>query len=454
MEIHIEKLGIIKEGDIALNNLTIFCGLNNTGKTYAMYTLYALLSNKFEIRFKFIEDVVVELLKNNICTLDLSDVLEKHLGDMVNQFNEEFPNCFSELFGMQVNEFKETKFLIKNIMLDKTLERIRSLDKSEPIRFTLGNVSEWILEIAWIEETTKIVITLKESRTVTQPILVELISNFFIGLLFPSITTNCFLLPAERAGLNLFYKELSSIRNRLIHRAQKDNIKPLELLRDILTPRYALPVSDYIEYLNDLTIVKGNKADYPLQVKNIQDNIIKGKYDVDQEGNISFLPHRSNRKKLPLHFSSSTARTLFGLVFYLQHQAKQGDWLMIDEPELNLHPDNQRNLARVLAQLVNNGIKVIISTHSPYLVREFNNLIMLNKEFDSADNLRKKYKYKKDEHLNPKEVSAYLFDEAIIKPMEVDSDEGIIADTFDKVVNNLNQSSDNIYLASTTSEKE
>ena len=52
--------------------------------------------------------------------------------------------------------------------------------------------------------------------------------------------------------------------------------------------------------------------------------------------------------------------------------------IFIDEPELNLHPVNQRKIARILAKVANSGIKIIISTHSDYIVKEFNNLIMLS----------------------------------------------------------------------------
>ena len=37
---------------------------------------------------------------------------------------------------------------------------------------------------------------------------------------------------------------------------------------------------------------------------------------------------------------------------------------MIDEPELNIHPANQRHIARLLARLVNAGMSVVISTHA------------------------------------------------------------------------------------------
>ena len=113
---------------------------------------------------------------------------------------------------------------------------------------------------------------------------------------------------------------------------------------------------------------------------------------------------------------------------------------MIDEPELNLHPDNQRQVARILAQLVNAGLKVIVSTHSDYFVRELNNLIMLKKGFLGATDLQKKYGYQDNELLAVKQVSAYLFDDKKITPMILDEEEGVIAETFDTVINDLNKS--------------
>ena len=51
---------------------------------------------------------------------------------------------------------------------------------------------------------------------------------------------------------------------------------------------------------------------------------------------------------------------------------------MVDEPELNLHPENQRRMARLFARLVNVGVKVFVTTHSDYIVKELNTLILLN----------------------------------------------------------------------------
>lgn len=70
---------------------------------------------------------------------------------------------------------------------------------------------------------------------------------------------------------------------------------------------------------------------------------------------------------------------------------------------------------------------------------------MLENEFSGVIDLQKKYGYKDDELLDGKKVSAYLFDDKKITQMILDKDEGIIAKTFDDVINKLNQSSNEIY---------
>ena len=153
-----------------------------------------------------------------------------------------------------------------------------------------------------------------------------------------------------------------------------------------------------------------------------------------------------------LHMASSTVKSLLGLWFYLENQARPGDLLMIDEPELNIHPGYQREIARLLARLVNAGLNVVISTHSDYIVREFNTLIMLNRDED--DTMRSKYryehdgkkhKYEKEEILKMDQVSACLFDNQTIKAFDISPGDGIHAKTFDDVIRNLNEVNDGVY---------
>ena len=89
------------------------------------------------------------------------------------------------------------------------------------------------------------------------------------------------------------------------------------------------------------------------------------------------MPSNNKRIRLKINEGSSSVRSLVDLFIYLKHVAKKGDLLMIDEPELNLHPDNQRKLMQLFAQLNNVGIKIYVTTHSDYFVKELNNIILM-----------------------------------------------------------------------------
>lgn len=90
-----------------------------------------------------------------------------------------------------------------------------------------------------------------------------------------------------------------------------------------------------------------------------------------------------------MYFSSSATKSLIELFFYIQHSAQKDDLLIIDEPELNLHPDNHMKIARLLAHLLNKGINIFITTHSDYLVKEINNLIRLNHNITDKNKILK-----------------------------------------------------------------
>ena len=112
--------------------------------------------------------------------------------------------------------------------------------------------------------------------------------------------------------------------------------------------------------------------------------------------------------RLPLHNASSSLKQLTPLLLYLRHKARRGDLLVIDEPEANLHPENQVKLLEILAILVNLGVKVLLTTHSPYLMAHLNNLILGDPD-PAISRRQKKFLYLKDTRafLKPEEVSAY-----------------------------------------------
>jgi len=444
--INFENLGNIEKGTVELNNFTIFTGSNNTGKTYATYAIYSLLDKDFNFRLTELDEIINILYKEGFYTIDLIDFFDKHYMNIKQKIEKEFSKSLSFIFSATEDEFKKSKvsFDLEQKNIKNNIQQIKYIDN-----FDIGKKDINILEIIKEENTFLLKLVLLENHF-PKKIINDKIKMILNQLLFNELFSNTFLLPAERTGLNLFYRELSSKRTAIFHHLRKSEVDIGELIKDLIISKYPQPIADYIDFLNQTYDYKKNSSSFKDLAQEIKKELIKGRYEVDKDG-IYFLPYKkdSNKnnytKKISLHLTSSTVKTFFSLVFYLEHLAQKDDTLIIDEPELNLHPDNQRKIARILSMIANRGIKVIVSTHSDYFIREINNLIMLSEDFESRDELLKKYQYNKKMLVPVNKLNAYLFEDNTIKKMETTLSEGIIATTFDDAINGLNESNDEIY---------
>ena len=211
--------------------------------------------------------------------------------------------------------------------------------------------------------------------------------------------------------------------------------------------RYPLPIRESLKIAEDLSRLSQEKSKYEYLAEEIEKKILKGKIKVNKYGEIQYAPSGTRNVNLPMHVSASMVKSLSSIVFYFRHLAQEGDLIIIDEPELNLHPDMQRAVARLLARFINEGFKVLISTHSDYIIKELNLLIMLNNPDKSeAKDLQKKYGYQDNELLKPEEIGVYLFKDKHSEIVKV-SQEGFEIETIDKEINELNHAFKNIYFS-------
>lgn len=437
MKIGLKNFGAFENAEIELAPLTILCGANNTGKTYAMYAIYGLLSGRFS-RLRGMEDLLgIDLPESGITTVQLDTYLQKQWGHWQRRAVNGFTANLSFFFSTEPDYFKDSV-----LSLSSSLEAALPIIKAMSIDEVLPAPNKKILaQISKAKGSYEMTITRGEG--VPKSVIIGRVADLILTLcLAPWRDHNSvWLLPAERSGLNLFYSELNRQRNALVHHASKAKIEPDKLFQDIFLARYPQPIADYIDLLNDMKTWKKQKSESAFHELALElQKVLQGKFTLDRDANVTFVPKKSKRS-ISLHMTSSIVKTYFGFWFYLEHMARSGDVMMIDEPELNLHPDNQRKLARLLARLVNQGQRVIISTHSDYIVREFNNLLVLNNDFEGKAVLMKKYDYTEADKLKPDAVKAYQFHKGGAVPMELDADEGIIAKTFDDVINQMNASS-------------
>lgn len=94
--------------------------------------------------------------------------------------------------------------------------------------------------------------------------------------------------------------------------------------------------------------------------------------------NFTYRPQGS-RRPLPLTASSSMVSELAPVVHYLRQFAAPGDMLIVEEPESHLHPARQVDFVRLLAELVVAGVRVLLTTHSEWVLEELANIVERSK---------------------------------------------------------------------------
>ena len=95
------------------------------------------------------------------------------------------------------------------------------------------------------------------------------------------------------------------------------------------------------------------------------------------------------------------------LCFFFVGGIRPGDTLIIEEPEAHLHPGAQTEIALILAGLVRAGVRVIVTTHSDWLLKEIANLIRIGEL--KRKGVQKVKKMEPIHWLLPEEVGTWWF---------------------------------------------
>ncbi|MDD2316831.1 MAG: ATP-binding protein [Desulfobacterales bacterium] len=451
MKIQVKKLGALEQAEFELGDMTIICGNNNTGKTYATYALFGFLSfwrEAFSIRIS--EEKILQLLNEGTIELDLQDYIknaQKILKQGCKAFTEQLPTVFAS----SGKYFSESEFMVD---LD-----IRDIHPVKTYEKTIGAANTQIFSISKKTGSKNVNISLlveKEKVKIPQNIIYRIIGDALKEIIFGHLFPHPFIASAERTGAAIFRKELNFARNRLLEQmsSMEKDINPFEFLTKVYSD-YALPVKTNVDFTRQLEDVAKKDSFISKQHPEILNefaNIIGGEYLVTKNDELYYVP-KGKRIKLTMDESSSAVRSLLDIGFYLLHVAQPRDLLMVDEPELNLHPENQRRVARLFARLVNLGIKIFITTHSDYIIKELNTLIMLNHDKKHLKLIMEKEGYCQEELLSAGKVRVYIAEEKLVckegnkrssrcltlVPADIDPELGIEARSFDITIDAMNR---------------
>ena len=245
--------------------------------------------------------------------------------------------------------------------------------------------------------------------------LINTLTNLLIPYTVGSVSSPIHYLPADRTGVMHAHRVVVS---SLIGRASRAGLRrdtPLAVLSGVL--------ADFLGQLIELDDIPRRRSNLNSTLaKRIEAEILGGavRSKRSETGYPSFYYRPDGWKgDLPLMNTSSMISELAPVVLYLRHVVQRGDVLIIEEPESHLHPAMQVAFTRLLAAAVRSGIRIIVTTHSEWVLEALANLVRLSgvpkdkrKGIDDADLA-----------LTPDEVGAWLF-----KPKRHPEDSGSVVE--------------------------
>jgi hypothetical protein len=467
MRLLVSNLGPIREAEIDLEQpLMVLAGPNNSGKTYLAWLTYSLgslpsaIEDYAELSLVNARAIVEQAFATGDPTIDLNEMLSLQyglFGVAQNYITRQLPS----VFAAPAEQFANT--LIGLHPSDEDARRYLSRSERHNVLVVSKRGATWAIRHDFDGPVVRLqlkrlggsdppgepferVMPEEEQREAANGAAKHMLGDLLRVLLGHRM----FPLPVERIAINLFARELAANRTALVDElletmSEADGEAVGEALQQKARP-YPKAIRDALQHALRMAQPPNTPSSFADLADELERAVVGGTLKVGAHSRIHFSPHNaSSGLALELHQSASVVKSLVGLVFYLRYEARVNDWIIIDEPELNLHPDNQRRIARIFAKAVNRGLRIMMSTHSDYVIRELNNLIMLGQDTDASREVARQLGYGPDEKLSPTQVGAYLVVNGGCDKLSV-TETGFEVETIEREIHKLNQDAQAIYL--------
>ena len=397
VQLSVQNFGPIASADIDLRPLTVFVGQSNTGKTYLAALIYALHQNfegfsrvprasrtftHLDFRYRYssrhrlpepqaeleeeMQDVFEKLntpgrpFKVSDLPLQARTVLQ-HILEDAESLEDQVKRCFdlesvSDLIRATSNFPHNEMAVALKVREDKQTCWSFNMHHCKSGTTTKGHVDENLLLLSQQDLAGREMLDFGD--------LVRLlrVSRWDIA--------DAYYLPAARSGIMQSHRVIAK---SLVKRSTRGGLEPLG---DI--PTFSGMIADFLEQIIGYEGRNGAWDEMTGIANLLETEVLRGKIEVKHpvsEGYPEFLYRpQKTEQALRMSRSSSMVSELAPLVLFLRGIVRPGDLLIIEEPEAHLHPGAQTAVVLTLARLIRAGVRVIVTTHSDWLLQQIGNL--------------------------------------------------------------------------------
>jgi len=435
VKVTFRNLGPIEEATLDLSKrLTVLVGKNNTGKTFLASAAYAV---HHERTSKAARREVLRPLVNVALASGTGDVslaaLETASGAFISAWSADVANSIPRCLGLSNREIPQVE-IQWDLRLPASGMHVLNLDGHE-LAITCGNGAEG-LRLRTVNRGARAAQLASLGGGVDIPRVPlpreaeDRVLDAVASLIDSSGDWNS--QPAERLGIRVFAHELSATRFLAVD----------EMLESDGTFKQLSKARPYPWVVRDALIWGiSRRSSSESTLTEALEGLLGGRVVLNDQRDFEFqLPDGAT---LSTNEVSSSIKSLAGLV--LQYRSgSRWNRLVLDEPEMSLHPDLQRKFARWLGRAVGEGQRFLIATHSDYIVRELSHLLMMHNASPGMRKVMEENGYSPEEAIDPEHIEVLRLGEGRATKVEVGR-YGFRVDTIDEELQRISALSQDLF---------
>lgn len=361
MRLSVKNIGKIRSAEVEINGITVIAGENDTGKSTVGKALFAVFNTLYHMRDR------VNLEKK----LKIKDYISMLYGSLSPRYDDKYMHMAMDIVDLKNEKMTPEEFQSKLYEL---------LSKYDPER--TSNLEEE--ELSFFSE--RVIMTLNiENQQIIENIIqrrLEIEFNEQIGNIY---------VPGEKSEICLeVRKKPMTIRLENDVVISVDHPQSLETETMYLDDpfvidevsqrlhRVSLRYGDHRDHLINSLILTKSSEDILEEIltgrklENIYrkiSSVCEGDFIRDKGSDLSYRMPSSDKKLHPRNLSTGMKTFAILKLLLLKGKIEENGTIILDEPEIHLHPEWQLLFAELIVLLHKEfGLHVLLNTHSPYFL--------------------------------------------------------------------------------------
>ena len=367
MKIDIENIGIIKKASLEIKGISLIAGKNDSGKSTVGKILYSILRS-YNISDSEIEEYKINYFYSNIQSLfrHISRYTEPNIAysnNFINKYLEQYE--FFDIPDFEINIKKLKKEQVKVLEeLTHLISHIENLSIREGFQKRIDDLkkinsdssgSDFYFKIEYLKYFFEEFFPNGIKNVYSDDIYSKIkIDNFYLEF------ANNILLNNPKDSFYLLPKDVIYIESP--HQLEKEN--------SVFGNSKSFENYLYNKVTNRTEKIFSKKINAGEILENIK-SIIKGSVSVENIGTFnSNLTYEKKNYNFEFEKIATGIKT-FGIIELLLKNSSinEDTLLIIDEPEVHLHPSWQVKFAELLVLISKNiNVQILLSSHSPYFI--------------------------------------------------------------------------------------